>query len=314
MNYMVLKKSDELLDIKFKGSKSSLSYIKKNTFKYDDKGVLLYKIPYTNKFDYYPIHMARFSLGNLEVFLEKKEKNYEKIFLDQVNWLFNNLSYKDDFAIWEHNYTFPFYNFNRTPWAHGLGQGLGMIALLKAYQITDDKKYFDAVFKVLNSFDIEIEKGGVKFVDESGNVWFEEYAINPPPHVLNGLITILFCIYEVYRVKKNKQAKALYESGLKTVKDNLKSYDTGFWSYYDKLNKLPSTLNYHKMHIRQLKILYELSNDKIYKNYYEKWEKYSNKFLNRKFAGFNRGFYHLKRHGFFGSIKRFKKRRDWQNK
>ena len=308
------KQGEALLGITFRGSKKeTINYTKRNTIKLDEKGILIYKIPYTDKWDYYPIFMARYSIGNLELFLDTSNEKYKEVFLNQTNWLLKNLTFKDDFAVWEHNYKLPYYDF-KTPWVHGLAQGLGMTVLLKTYQITDDKEYLKTSEKVFNSFNIEISKGGVKYVDEKDNIWLEEYALLPPPHVLNGFITILFGIHEFHKVTGNKKALTLWNEGIKTIKTNLEKYEAGHWSIYDLLRKYPSTNNYHKLHIWQLKTLYELTNEKIFLYYSKKWEKYNNKLFNKKYAGFQRGLLYLKRYGFIDSYNRYVKRKKWNRK
>jgi len=302
---------EDLLGITFRGSKKeTVYYTKRNTIKLNENGLLIYKIPYTDKWDYYPIFMARYSIGNLELFLDEGDEKYKEVFLKQTNWLYKNLTYKDDFAIWEHNYTLPYYDF-KTPWTHGLAQGLGMTALLKNYQITDNKDFLKASEKVFNSFNTDISKGGVKYVDEKGNIWLEEYALLPPPHVLNGFITILFGIHEFHKVTGNKKALKLWNDGIKTIKTNLEKYEAGYWSIYDLLRRYPSTKNYHKLHIWQLKTLYDLTNEKMFLKYSKKWEKYNNSILNKKHASFQRGLLHLKRYGIFDSYNRYVKRKKW---
>ena len=307
------KKIDQdLLSNTFRGSKKEIPiYTKRPTIKLDTKGVLMYKIPYTQNWDYYPIFMARYSIGNLELYLDAKEEKYLKVFFNQVNWLLNNLTDKGDFAVWEHNYKMPFYETFKTPWVHGLGQALGMTALLKAYQITNEKKYLNAAEKIMNSFDITIENGGVKYIDENKETWYEEYALTPAPRVLNGFITILFGLHEYHKVTNSKKAKELYEKGLKTVKNNLPKYEAGYWSIYDLLRKYPSTKSYHNLHIWQLSVLYELTKDKIFKEYQKKWEQYKTKKSNIKKVIIKRGIIHLRRYGVTKSIKRYFQRKKW---
>jgi len=309
---MVNKK--KLFDITFQGSKTSLNYIKKPIFKLDEKGVLAYKIPYTNKFDYYPIHMARFALGALEKYTEKNDQKYKDLFLNQVDWLHKNLVKKGKFAVWEHNYKVPFYDFKKLPWIHGLGQALGMIALLKAYQLLDDKKYLDDSLKIYECFKVDIKNGGDRYIDEKGNLWLEEYAISPPPHVLNGFITILFSIHELQRFTNKEETLEIWDKGIKTIKENIQRYDAGYWSYYNLLHKYPSTQGYHQMHVRQLRVLHKLTDEKIFKEYSEKWDKQANKILNKKLANINRGFMHVKRYGPIGVIKRYSERKKWNKK
>jgi len=306
------KPDKELLGITFRGSKNeTVHYTKRSTIKLDKNGVLIYKIPYTNNYDYYPIFLSRYSLGNLELYLDTDDEKYKEVFLKQTNWLLKNLSTKNNFAVWEHKYKLPFYDF-KIPWVHGLAQGLGMTALLKTYQITDNKDYLKASEKIFNSFDIEISEGGVKYIDEDGDIWFEEYALSPPPRVLNGFITILFGIHEFHKVTKKDKAKKLWDRGLKTLKNNLIKYEAGYWSYYDLLRKYPSTLSYHRLHVRQLNILYELTSEKIFSEYANTWDNYMNKWINKKHANISRGFLHLKRYGITDSVKRYKNRKNWQ--
>jgi len=304
---------DDLLGITFSGSKEAIRYIERPTIKLDKNGVIIYKIPYTNKYDYYPIFMARYSLGNLEMYIETSEKNYKEVFLKQTNWLINNLTVKNDFAVWEHHYKLPFYDF-KIPWVHGLGQGLGMIALLKTYQITKKNDYLRASEKVFNSFEIDIPDGGIRAVDENNDIWLEEYALLPHPHVLNGFITILFSIHEFHKVTGKEKSLDLWNKGIQTLKSNLGRYDTGYWSFYDLLRKYPSTKNYHKLHIKQLNILYELTKEKIFQDYEKKWEKYNNKMINRKLAYLKRGILHFKRYGLFDCINRYTQRKKWNKK
>lgn len=303
----------QLLGEMFIGSKTSLNLINKKTFKLDKNDVLLYKIPYTNKFDYYPIFIARFCLGNLEMYLETKNNNYKDCFFKQSDWLLKNIVIKNGFAVWEHYYKVPFYNFNKIPWVHGLGQGLGMTALLKAYQLTEDKKYLNLSKKVLNSFEVDIADGGVRYIDEYRNVWYEEYAILPPPHVLNGLITILFGINEFYRITKLNNALILWRNGLKTLKKNLNKYDMGYWSFYNLLQKYPAPVKYHSMHIKQLRTLYDITHEEQFIAYSKKWGKGLNRRINIFKISTNRKLSHLRRHGISAGINTLIKRWRWKN-
>ena len=312
MAIMNKKTEKNLLGITFRGSKNeTVNYLQRSTIKLDKNGVLIYKIPYTDKYDYYPIFMARYSLGNLELFLDTKDEKYKKEFFTQTDWLLKNLVFKNNFAVWEHNYKLPFYDF-KTPWVHGLGQGLGMIALLKAYQITGKNDYLKASEKVYNSFEVDISEGGVRYIDENDDIWLEEYALSPPPHVLNGFITILFGIHEFQKVTKKEKPKNLWDKGIKTLKNNLEKYEAGYWSIYDLLGKYPSTLSYHELHVRQLNILHNLTGEKIFLDYAKSWEKYMNKWINKKHANISRGMLHIKRYGIKNSIGRYIDRKKWQ--
>ena len=93
---------------------------------------------------------------------------------------------------------------------------------------------------------------------------------------------------------------------------DLEKYDAGYWSIYDLLRKYPSTKSYHSLHVRQLKILHKLTGEKIFLDYAKIWEKYMNKWINKKHANINRGLLHLKRYGIRDSMKRYIDRKKWQ--
>ena len=159
---------------------------------------------------------------------------------------------------------------------------------------------------------LDISEGGVKYVDENNDLWLEEYAVLPPPHVLNGFITILFGIHEFHRTTNNKQSLKLWNDGLKTLKNNLEKYDAGYWSYYDLQDKYPATYKYHTLHVRQLKILYDLTGEKIFDDYAKKWEKYKEKWISKKHADITRNILTIKKYGIKNSVSRFLTRRKWQ--
>jgi hypothetical protein len=187
-----------------------------------------------------------------------------------------------------------------------------MVALLKAYELTKEQHYLDAATQVFNSFNVDIKEGGVQYKDHLGYLWLEEYALDPPPHVLNGFITILFGIHEYHSITKKKQAQHLWKEGIKTVKALLPKYDLGYWSIYDLQRKYPSTTSYHNLHIRQMNILYQLTQDKLFKEYEEKWSQYTTKSINKRRANIKRGIVHLKRYGVRNCIQRYIQRKQWQ--
>jgi len=280
----------------FISEKGTLHWLKENTSKIDDEGLIMYKLPYTQRFVYYPVNMALYALGNFEMFLDTHDKKYLEIFLKHADWFVENISIKDDFGVWEHDYVLPYYNFNRVPWAHGMAQGLIISVLLRAYQIKKIHKYLDTALLALNAFEKDIEKGGVRFIDKEGNIWYEEYAILPPPHILNGFIFALFGIYEFYQVTESKNALRLFDNGISTLEKKLPLYDLGYWSLYNLLHKYPAERHYHLLHVKQLKTLYRITHKRIFQEYANRWEEYAHKRINERRAYFRRFFVHLRRH------------------
>jgi uncharacterized protein YyaL (SSP411 family) len=193
-----------------------------------------------------------------------------------------------------------------------MAQGLAISVLLRAYQLTGDKKYFESAEKAYKVFEVDIVDGGVRFVDEEDNAWIEEYAILPPPHVLNGFIFALFGIYDFYRVTKDENVLKLFDKEIKTLEKNIHKYDTGYWSLYNLLDKNPATKSYHELHIKQLNVLYKLTNRMIFNEYAMRWEKYLQSSLNGKRAAIKRGLCHIKKYGITRSIKRYLLMKKWR--
>lgn len=301
-----------LISLAFQKSKDEVvTYTQRPTIRLDNKGVLQYKIPYTNHWDYYPIFMARYAIGYLELFEETQQTEHRDTFFHQVTWLQKNLVDKGTFAVWEHHYPLPYFEYH-IPWVHGLAQGLGLVTLLKAYQLTNESHYKQSAEKVFRSFLISVDKGGIQSQDDHGNIWLEEYALTPAPHVLNGFITILFAIYEYHHLMNSKSANDLWNQGIQTLTTNLHQFDLGYWSMYDLLRKYPATTSYHNLHIRQMNILYQLTNDPLFQQMEKTWNAYRHHWINKQKAGIRRGIIHIQRYGIRKAISRYFQRKHWE--
>jgi hypothetical protein len=169
-----------------------------------------------------------------------------------------------------------------SPWYSGLAQGQGVSLLVRAYKETRKEVYLDCAKKAFMVFLHGLDSGGVAYRDEKGNIWLEEYIVDPPGHILNGFLWTLWGVYDYFLLTKENSAKQLWEECLKTLQENLEKFDIKYWSLYDlsktKIKNLASPF-YHKLHIVQLKVLYQLSGVETFKKYSDSWEEYQdNKF------------------------------------
>ena len=79
----------------------------------------------------------------------------------------------------------------------------------------------------------------------------------------------------------------MFDGAIKTFKDRLALLDAGFWSLYEQSGtrmKMLASLFYHNLHIVQLKVMYRLTSDSIFKHFAEKWEAYRNNHIKRNIA------------------------------
>lgn len=170
-------------------------------------------------------------------------------------------------------------NYLYSPWRSALAQGQGISVCLRAYQLSNDEHYLDAAKKAFNSFYFLARKhsGGV-LDDSEGYKWLEEYIVKPPNHVLNGFIWALWGVRDYAVYMNDAYAWELWHACLKTLQANLKHFDLGFWTTYDlvkfnpgKLPTMPSSLYYQKLHVLQMRLMYQLTSDPIFDHYQKKW-------------------------------------------
>ena len=113
-------------------------------------------------------------------------------------------------------------------------------------------------------------------------LYSEEVVKLKPSLVLNGWIFTIFGLFDIVKLTDDKNYVNMLNITLKTLEEELDNYDCGYWSYYDQCGGLTSPF-YHRLHIAQLNVLYDLFNIKKFKVMSERWESYSlNKFKKGK--------------------------------
>ena len=234
---------------------------------------------------YNPIAIAQFGLGNYNLFIRTNEEKYKRNFLKAADWLVKNLEQnKQGVWVWMHCFDWEYQETLKNPWYSGLAQGQGISLLARAFSITQNDKYQDAMFNAYGDFEKDATQGGVMYWDEKGFPWIEEYIVSKPTHILNGFIWALWGIHDYYLMTHKDEVKVFWNQCLKTVEINLERYDVGYWSLYDlsptKI-KNRTSLFYHKLHVVQLKILYQLSGVDVFIDYNNRWNRYLNNAVNR---------------------------------
>jgi heparosan-N-sulfate-glucuronate 5-epimerase len=198
----------------------------------------------------------------------------KQLLINNANWLVDNAVSHGNYSILEYNFPFPPYNL-KAPWQSGMAQGVAIQAMLRAHEITQDKKYIDTAKMLLNSFYVEAKNGGVTYKTPAEGWWYEEYAGSggKQPRVLNGMMFALIGILDYYQYTKDESAKYLFEQGVLSLKNNLAHYDYGGYTYYDSLGNVSPVL-YHNDHITLLEQLYNATGEKIFQEYYYKWKSF----------------------------------------
>jgi len=256
---------------------------KKSPHKFDDAGVIMTKIPYTQEYHYHVTAVASQAISN-----------DSKTFTAPIKWLVDNI---EEDGSYQHNFTFPFYyNFPR-PWVGGLAQGLAISALVQAGKLETAEKAFKALVD------------NCTYKDKHNDLWIEEYPLDEPAFILNGFIYALFGVYDLFKATGNKEAKKIWDKGIKTLVRNLDRYhmEDYNWSKYDLFEELPAQPFYHDVHVKQMKALYELTNNQIFLEYENKWK-------NAKFTNTLKQIcvkHAFMKYGIKGAFARNKERKRW---
>lgn len=178
-------------------------------------------------------------------------------FLRVADWYLEQAVTKNNMAIW----TYPFHNqyFDLDPgWISGIGQARIAGTLYRANAVTGDSKYKAAADAAMETYLHDLKSGGVVTFDNDVT-WIEEA---PDPNgrsykVLNGHITALMGLADIYDITKDPRWSDLIKRGVAAVKRDLPKFDGGFISYYSVDWPAPTRRTaerggYNSLHVSQL--------------------------------------------------------------
>jgi hypothetical protein len=237
---------------------------------YDKSGIPLV-MNYKGESIYFPITISQYALGNYDLYLMTNEKIYYKQFINSVRWLIDNQDIQGGWNV-----------LNPMGCKYSaMAQGEGVSVLTRAFIEFNDNKYLNAAVKASELMLKPIKNGGTaRYIKD--NLYFEEFAKLKPSLVLNGWIFTIFGLFDIAKLSDDKNYADMLNITLKTLEGELVNYDCGYWSYYDQCGHLASPF-YHRLHIAQLNVLYDLFHIKNFKVTSERWESYLlNKFKKSK--------------------------------
>ena len=156
--------------------------------------------------------------------------------------------------------------------------------LVRAHADSGDQRFLDAAGRAFESFLTSTESGGVTFTDPNQNIWFEEYIVSKPTHILNGFIWAAWGVYDYFLATGSREAVNLFASAVETLCKNLDLYDLGFWSLYEQSGtRIPMIASpfYHRLHIAQLRVMHRITSERAFVRYADRWESYLRSALKR---------------------------------
>lgn len=179
-------------------------------------------------------------------------------------------------------------------WHSAMAQGHGISLLTRAFKHFGDEKYLHSAVHALELFKTNSSQGGVR-AEFFGNVWYEEYPTTPGSFVLNGFLYSLIGLYDLSKIDvpksgvdgntdiilKIQEAKDLYSTGIRSLKQLLPLYDTGSGTIYDlrhvSLGSAPNLArwDYHAVHVYLLKWIAGIEKDEFLSKTADRWIGYA---------------------------------------
>ncbi|EPO7596985.1 D-glucuronyl C5-epimerase family protein [Pseudomonas aeruginosa] len=214
------------------------------------------------------------------------DSDLKKRFLTVADWYVDSAEIRQGMAVWP----YPFHNdhFDLDPgWISGIGQARIAGVLYRAYAVSKKAEYKLIADEAMETYHREIKEGGV-VTYENGVTWIEE----APDHngrsykILNGHITGLTGIIDIYEITRNPEWKSLIEKSVAAVKRDISKFDDGFISLYsmdmptDK-RRMAERGGYNSLHVEQMLWLYEHFNDPTFLKWamhFQSYEKNSDKY------------------------------------
>jgi heparosan-N-sulfate-glucuronate 5-epimerase len=234
---------------------------------------------------YNPIAIAQYGLGNYNLYRRNGDPARRQKFFLSADWLVDRLETNaHGLAVWNHHFNWEYRDTLKAPWYSGLAQGQGISVLVRAHVESGDVRYLVAAQHALACFYHPMAEGGVAFTDDRGDIWFEEYIVSPPTHILNGFIWASWGIYDYFLATRDRAVQDLFSRAVQTLVRNLDRYDLGFWSLYEQSGtRLPMVASafYHQLHIVQLRVMHRLAEEDAFVRMADRWEGYTSSRSNR---------------------------------
>lgn len=221
---------------------------------------------------YFSIGIFQYGLGAYDLYLKTKEKIYLTKLCACADWAVDN---QQEDGSWV---TFAYEN-PEHPYS-SMAQGEGISMLIRAYMETKNVAYLEAIHKAKDFMLKPIEDGGTTNY-AAGDVYF--YECTHDPLILNGWIFSLWGIYDYCKFFQDAQVQQVLDTTLRSLEKKLPEFDMKFWSKYEDGKRICSPF-YHKLHIAQLNVMYDLFGIEAFKQYADKWDTYQNRFWNPKRA------------------------------
>jgi heparosan-N-sulfate-glucuronate 5-epimerase len=245
-------------------------------YEFSSEGIPLTNFHRRSDWQHNPITICQYGLHHFNRYVRTSNEKSKELFLAQANWLVDHAEPgASDSLVWYYRFDIPLYKI-KARWISGMAQGEALSLLLRAHQLTGKEKYLEIAKSAWKIFQRSVEQAGVVSNFPDGKPVVEEY---PSPEfltgVLNGFNFAIFGVYDFASYVNDEHANRFFHQLIDSLKHNLYRYDCGYWSYYDLKSPLRLTSKaYHRLHIKQLNALYQITGEELFRTFEHRWQSY----------------------------------------
>jgi heparosan-N-sulfate-glucuronate 5-epimerase len=220
---------------------------------------------------YWPAYIAWYGLVQLGHYLRRGDAANLNSFLKQVDWLEKNALLRNDGAVvWPMNFDYPHGPILlKAPWISAHTQGLVISALVRAWRLTKRPELMELLKGSAKVFELDVADAGVR-VSLEGYTLYTETPGGSLPGILDGFLTSLIGLYDLYLETGDPVVSRLFEQGITGLKYALPRWDyRSKWSLYNCVYLSPPA--YHNLNCLLLNVLAALSKQPLLAEYVQRW-------------------------------------------
>lgn len=163
-------------------------------------------------------------------------------------------------------------------------QGQAISVLARAYALTSDEEMLDAARRAVRTCELDILDGGVSTPVAGDGLFFEEEAVYPAAHTLNGVIFALLGLYDYLNLIDDANVTALIQRGHDSLHRLLPEFDAGYWTRADLLHRGLASVSQHEQQTCLLQILASCTRCNYCAAFSRRWERYQQRVIPRLHA------------------------------
>jgi|KBSMisStandDraft_5_1062788.scaffolds.fasta_scaffold18477_2 heparosan-N-sulfate-glucuronate 5-epimerase len=214
---------------------------------------------------YDPMVVAQWGLRNHDLFKGTGSPENRQNFMRASDWICDYL------------------NRDQLCWHPGSGQGISL--LVRAHAQTGEQRYREAADRAFAVFLVS-NGGGDRPAsgDSDENVAINGSVDSMSTRCLSEFIWSAWGIYDYFLANGENAARDLFARAVNTVASNVKAFDVGFWSRYERTDTwVPNVASYfyHELHINQMRVMFQMTGTEVLARAAERWRQYTESRLNR---------------------------------